>query len=409
MNNEDNNQGYSKLVKGISFSLVGVLLLISVIGVFVGINDYIKSAKGYEKPVWSFDNSDYKVESTVVTDGNIETVTDVSDIVDKVMPSVVSITETSIVQGYYFGQIYSDEVSGSGSGIIIGENDKELLIITNNHVIEDADSIEVTFVNDKTISATVRGTEPGEDLALLTINKADIDEETYNAIKIAQLGDSHGLRVGDAVVAIGNALGYGQSVTFGYVSAKDREIELSTSYGGITTMKVLQTDAAINPGNSGGALVNMEGELIGINSAKLSSEEVEGMGYAIPISNVSGIIDDLSNKDIVTEEDKGFLGIGGSDVTQEEMDMFGYPAGAKVTEIFEGGGAEKADIKVGDIIIAIDGKEVTGISDLAARVSGYKKGTEVEITLMRAYDGVYKKMKVKVQLTETLATEEPEG
>ncbi|MCR5608535.1 MAG: trypsin-like peptidase domain-containing protein [Lachnospiraceae bacterium] len=387
----------------IGLSVVAVAGTIGLAGYGIG---RLKKNNNNDSGSSLFNNSSsYTISSTKVTEGNISEINDVSEVAELVMPSVVSITETSVQQGYFFGQLYSNEVSGSGSGIIIGENDNELLIVTNNHVVEGADTLEVQFCDDKSCAATVKGTEPDNDLAVILVNKSDMEQSTLDSIKIASLGDSDELRVGDAVVAIGNALGYGQSVTFGYVSAKEREIEVDNSTGGITKLEVLQTDAAINPGNSGGALVNLKGEVIGINSAKLASEEVEGMGYAIPITSVRDIIDDLSLKELLADSDKGFLGITGTDISDEQSEMLGYPAGVYVSEVLEGGGAEKAGIKKGDIITKINGKKVTSISQLASEVSSIKKGSTVTITLKRAYDGKYKEKKIEVELTERFTTD----
>lgn len=331
-------------------------------------------------------------------------VTDVSGITEQTMPAIVAITSTTKGANYYdlFGREYEgQESTGAGSGFIIAQNDNELLIATNNHVIEGAKTISVQFIDGEIYEATVKGTDSGNDLAVIAVAVKDIKEDTMNKIAIADMGNSDDLKVGEMVVAIGNALGYGQSVTVGYVSAKDREISATegNGYGSGTanTIKAIQTDAAINPGNSGGALINMRGEVIGINSAKIASSTVEGIGYAIPISVANPIIEELMNKEKLSDEEKGYLGISGQTVT-DAATAFNIPNGVQVKEVSKDGAADKAGIQVGDIITSINNMEVRSIESLQEKANSYKKGTEVEIKVQRSNNGTYEEKTFKVKL-----------
>jgi serine protease Do len=331
-------------------------------------------------------------------------VTDVSNIVDRAMPSVVAITSTAVYQtnnygyGWFFGggsQTY--EVPSSGSGIIIGENDTELLIVTNNHVVKSANSLKVTFINDEVVDAAIKGTDSETDLAIIAVPLESIPAETKSKIAIAVLGNSDELKVGQGVVAIGNALGYGQSVTVGYVSALNRQVK--TSEG--ETRTLLQTDAAINPGNSGGALLNMKGEVIGINAAKYSSTDVEGIGYAIPVSGVEDILGGLmqqrTRKD-VEESKRGYLGIQGTTVDQESMKSFGMPQGIFVYKILENGAAAGTELREKDIITRIDGQRVRNMTELQTVLASYEMGEQVELTVETQESGVYKEHTVTITL-----------
>lgn len=331
-------------------------------------------------------------------------VTDVSGITEQTMPAIVAITSTTKGANYYdlFGREYEgQESTGAGSGFIIAQNDNELLIATNNHVIDGAKTISVQFIDEEIYEATVKGTDSANDLAVIAVATKNIKEDTMKKIAIADLGSSDDLKVGEMVIAIGNALGYGQSVTVGYVSAKDREISASegNGYGSSSsnTIKAIQTDAAINPGNSGGALINMRGEVIGINSAKIASSTVEGIGYAIPISVANPIIEDLMNKEQLSDEDKGYLGISGKTVT-DAATAFNIPNGVQVQEVSKGGAADQAGIQVGDIITSINNMEVRSIESLKEKANGYKKGTEVEIKVQRSNNGSYEEKTFKVKL-----------
>ncbi|WP_455057669.1 S1C family serine protease [Jutongia sp.] len=327
---------------------------------------------------------------------------DVSGIAQQTMPSIVSITSTTEGEGSYdlFGQYYQgqDEVS-AGTGFIVGKNDKELLIATNNHVVDGAKAISVQFIDEEVYDATTKGNDSSADLAVIAVKLKDMKKSTLNSIRISALGDSSESKVGEMVVAIGNALGYGQSVTVGYVSAKDREITEQSEDGSSQSskMKVIQTDAAINPGNSGGPLLNMKGEVIGINSSKIAASSVEGVGYSIPISEATPIIDELMNREVLTDAQKGYLGISGKTVS-EEASNYNMPEGVYVSEVAKDGAAGKAGIKQGDIITAINDIQVTTIESLKEKANSYKKGTKVTITLKRSDNGSYVEKKVEVTL-----------
>lgn len=327
---------------------------------------------------------------------------DVSAIAEQTMPAVVAITSTSQGADYFdlFGQYYQGkESTSSGTGFIVGQNDKELLIATNNHVVDDAKTISVQFIDGEIYEAKEKGSDSSNDLAVIAVTLSSVKKTTMDKIKIADMGNSDKAKVGEMVIAIGNALGYGQSVTVGYISAKDREISESDESGNSTgnKIKALQTDAAINPGNSGGALINMQGQVIGINSAKIASSSVEGVGYAIPISVATPIIDELMNKETLTENEKGYLGISGKEVTQE-VSVYNMPYGVYVKEVAKGGAAEKGGIKVGDVITAVNKVEVTTMTSLQEKINSYRKGTKVEITVQRSSDGKYQKKKLTVTL-----------
>lgn len=319
----------------------------------------------------------------------------ITNMVEGTMPAIVSITSVSTQTDMWFGREYSSE--GSGSGIIVGQNEKELLIATNNHVVEGTNKITVTFIDGSEMEAVIKGTDATADLAVITVDITGMENETLKAIEVAKLGDSDKVKVGQMTIAIGNAMGYGQSVTVGYVSAKDRKIEFSDNYT-YKTMVLLQTDAAINPGNSGGALLNVEGEVIGINTVKYASNEVEGMGYAIPISRAIPIINDLMNREILKLEEQGFLGVGPTDVTEAVSQMYNIPMGVFLSEVMENSAAEKAGLKQGDIITKINDTEITSRVQLSELISSIRSGTEIEVTFMRGVDGGYKEQKVKAVL-----------
>lgn len=337
------------------------------------------------------------LSTTPVLSTDMQIKSDVSAVAQAVMPSVVAITETSVqsVGGWY--GLMEQEVEGSGSGIIIKEDDDNLYIVTNNHVISGAETIEVTFIDETTASAEVKGAVESEDVAVITVKKSDLSEDTLNNIKIASVGDSDDVKVGQTAIAIGNALGYGQSVTAGVISAKDREISVSSSDNTIT-ITVLQTDAAINPGNSGGALLNEAGEVIGINSAKLASSQVEGMGYAIPISNVMSIINDIIDKEVLAEDEQGYLGIIAATITESQQQYYGLPEGVYIKSISEDGPAERAGLLNGDIITGINDMEIDNMQDLSSQIKSYRVGTTVTIKYKRIKNGEYKEYTVDVVL-----------
>ena len=322
---------------------------------------------------------------------------DVSTIAENVMPSVVAINISAIVeQQGMFGYTQQYEAEGSGSGIIIGENDSELLMVTNNHVVSDATTVNVTFADGESYEAQVKSTDSDTDLAIVVVKLSDIKESTMNQIKIATIGDSDSLKVGEQVVAIGNALGYGQSVTTGIVSAKDRTNSTHTT-------PLIQTDAAINPGNSGGALLNMKGEVIGINSSKYSDTTVEGMGYAIPITAVQDRLDDLMNRQTrekVDESEKGYLGISCATVSSDVSEAYGIPEGVLVTDVASKSAAEKAGIKANYVITKIDGQSISSAEELTEKLNYYAVGETVPITYEYLKDDAYVEKTVDVTLME---------
>ncbi len=340
------------------------------------------------------------VSNTQLTRTSSTVTSDVSDIVESAMPSVVSITNMTVQQVQsFFGGMQQQESTSAGSGIIISQNDSELLIVTNNHVVEGSDTLTVSFIDGESVEANIKGTDATKDLAVVAVPLDSIKDSTMDEIAIASFGDSDALSVGEPAIAIGNALGYGQSVTTGIVSAVDRDLEME----GFDS-KLIQTDAAINPGNSGGALLNANGEVIGINTVKVNANAVEGMGYAIPISDASEVINTLMNKETrskVSEEEKGYIGIEGVDVTSDSAQMYSMPTGVYISKVVSGGGADKAGLTKGTIITAIDGSTVDGMSALQEQLQYYKAGEEAELTVMVPdQGGEYKEERVTVTLME---------
>ncbi|MBQ3298212.1 MAG: trypsin-like peptidase domain-containing protein [Bacilli bacterium] len=326
-------------------------------------------------------------------------ITDVSEVVEEVMPSIVSITSKTLVNSGMFGPFYSGEryAEGAGSGIIVSKTDSELLILTNNHVVEGAEELSVQFVNEKNVDATIKGTSSRKDVAVISVKLSSLDNETIDAIKIATLGDSTKLKVGNGVIAIGNALGYGQSVTTGVVSAVNREVTIDN-----TKAKMIQTDAAINGGNSGGALLNSKGEVVGINSVKYSSNgssntaSIEGMGFAIPITDVKDLITSLMNGKEDTSE--ATVGIEGYMITEEE-NSYNLPVGFYVSKVVKGSGADKAGIVIGNIVTEIEGNKVTAFSDLTDVIYGKKKGDKVTLKISYVDGREYAEKTVEVTLS----------
>lgn len=399
-------------------------------GVNIAADKFIKDGSSTQiEKTETIDGTDNSSEDNSSTDSSVQDIVaesgTVAGVAQATMPSIVAITSVSVQEipsffGYGTRQYQS---AGSGSGIIVGENDSELLIATNNHVVSGATTLTVCFADgdvvgaeeetqamasgdssgndvdvDNAVSAKIKGTDEENDLAVIAVEKSDIPEATMSKIKIAQLGSSDDLVVGEQVVAIGNALGYGQSVTSGWVSALNRSI--STEEG--ETSGLIQTDAAINPGNSGGALLNMKGEVIGINAAKYADSQVEGMGYAIPISKAEPILEELMNRqtrDKVEDSSKvGYLGIKAADLTTEAIQMYNMPAGAFLTQVTEGGAADNAGIKKGDIIVKLDGQKVSGKDDLVSKLQYYESGETIEVVIARAESGEYKEQTVEVTL-----------
>lgn len=364
-------------------------------GQIFGSSDSTVAATG---SVLTQSDSNTKIEATGTSSSYVAS--DVSDIVEAVMPSIVSITNVSESQYQsFFGGTQTQQSTSCGSGIIVSQDADNLYIATNNHVVEGADSLTVAFSDNTTVSAEIKGTDPSTDLAVIRVALSSIDSDTLNTIKVATLGNSDDLKAGQAAIAIGNALGYGQSVTTGVISALNREVSVSDSSSNTNyTAELIQTSAAINPGNSGGALLNAAGEVIGINSVKYADTEVEGIGYAIPISTAMPIIEDLITKEKVDEADSAYLGIGGVDVTSDVAKTYNMPTGVYVAQVKENSAAEQAGIQKGDIITAFDGKDVSSMEDLSLKLQYYKAGTTVDVTIQRASNGQYEEQTLSVTL-----------
>lgn len=335
----------------------------------------------------------------------VSSTTDVSAIAEAAMPSVVAINDTMTVeQRNWFGMPQTYQATSSGSGIIVAQSDTELLIATNNHVVSGATDLEVTFVDDNSVAAAIKGTDSATDLAIIAVQLSDIPADTMSKIQVASLGDSDQLKVGQQVVAIGNALGYGQSVTVGYISAKDRKI---TDENGVEHT-YLQTDAAINPGNSGGALLDLNGNVIGINAAKTASTEVEGMGFAIPISDARDILDNLMTKQTriaVDKDAQGYLGIRVTNIDAATSQAYGMPIGVYVYQIMDGGAAANSDLKEKDIITKFDGQSITTMEELTDMLTYYESGSQVTLTVQTLVNGAY----IEHEVSVTLAPQVPEN
>ena len=436
MNKDNRNDKIRKIAKkGLTFSLCAVLAGGLAAGSFEGVNKLagwsgattVEAASNKDETTLTYaksekknaDASDSKSDTGKDTGSTAKGSLDVSEIVSEALPSIVSITTKSVqeVQNYfgmygmygYAPQQQEQEVEGSGSGIIVGKNDDELLIATNYHVVEGADTLSVAFTDGNAVEASVKGFDEERDLAVVSVSLDDVEDDTMDAVSIANIGSSDDLKVGEQVVAIGNALGYGQSVTTGIVSAKNRRMDSDNntvtdgSDDSSDGVNLIQTDAAINPGNSGGALLNMEGEVVGINSAKLASTEVEGMGYAIAISDVTDILQNLMNetsRDKLDDSEHGVLGIKGSSVSSEAVQMYGIPAGVFVKEVTEGGAADKAGLKANSVITEFNGKTVSSINQLIEYLSYYEPDEEVELTVQVPHGTSYKEETVKVTLDE---------
>ena len=436
MNKDNRNDKIRKIAKkGLTFSLCAVLAGGLAAGSFEGVNKLagwsgattVEAASNKDETTLTYaksekkdaDASDSKSDTGKDTGSTAKGSLDVSEIVSEALPSIVSITTKSVqeVQNYfgmygmygYAPQQQEQEVEGSGSGIIVGKNDDELLIATNYHVVEGADTLSVAFTDGNAVEASVKGFDEERDLAVVSVSLDDVEDDTMDAVSIANIGSSDDLKVGEQVVAIGNALGYGQSVTTGIVSAKNRRMDSDNntvtdgSDDSSDGVNLIQTDAAINPGNSGGALLNMEGEVVGINSAKLASTEVEGMGYAIAISDVTDILQNLMNetsRDKLDDSEHGVLGIKGSSVSSEAVHMYGIPAGVFVKKVTEGGAADKAGLKANSVITEFNGKTVSSINQLIEYLSYYEPDEEVELTVQVPHGTSYKEETVKVTLDE---------
>lgn len=354
-------------------------------------------------------DSSNQITGTTLDGTNVvqTTVTDITEVVKAVMPSVVSVNSKYVETTTFWGQDYSSEAVSTGSGIIVGQNDTELLLVTNYHVVASAEELTVQFVDGEQVQAQLKGSDADKDLAVIAVQLSDVPGSTRSEISIATLGNSDELTVGEPVIAIGNALGYGQSVTTGVVSALDRPIavsDVSTQPQAQTDTEIntfIQTDAAINPGNSGGALLNIKGEVIGINSNKIGGSAVEGMGYAIPISDAQPIIEELMSKETrlkASEENKGYLGITGLNVGADISQMYGLPQGVYVSSVTEGTGAYEAGLVAGDIITAVNGEAVKSMDELKEELSYYEAGSTVELTIMQGSPSGYQDKTVAVTL-----------
>ncbi len=347
--------------------------------------------------VESSKETDSEAKSPVVTStstGNGASAGSVSEVAENVLPSIVAIDVTVTKEANdMFGRTYSQDAQGSGSGIVVAQDENNLYIATNNHVVSDASKVSVKFNDESVYSAQVKGTDADCDLAVVTIPVKDLSSDTLSKIKVATLGDSEKVKVGDQAIAIGNALGYGTSVTVGYISAKEREVSAEDM-----TMKLIQTDAAINPGNSGGALVDASGAVIGINSAKYADESVEGMGFAIPVSKAVPIINEIIKSEKVSEEDQAYLGIRGRDVEKEYTSSYNIPQGIFVSEVSEDSPAMKAGMLQGDIITEFNGREVATMDSLAEKLGKLKAGTKIKVVVKRANNGEYQEKTLTVTL-----------
>ena len=390
--NDDKNKNGSGIGKKIAKLVASAAIFGLVAGTcFVGVS--VVKDKFYPSTADKIETTSGTTSSKKETSsGSSSNSQNVASVVNEVMPSVVSITSTIQSSNYYgFG---TQESEGAGSGFIIAKTKDSLMIATNNHVISDATSLTVGFVDDTTAKATVVGTDSSADLAVISVKIKDIKDSTASKIKVATLGSSDDLKVGEEVVAIGNALGYGQSVTTGVVSAKNREVSLTDG-----TMNLLQTDAAINPGNSGGVLINMDGQVVGINNAKLEDTSVEGMGYAIPITTAKTILTDLMNAGSVSTKDAAFLGVVGRDINESYSSALGIPSGIYVSQVVSGSPAEKAGISAGDVIVKFEGNNVSTMSGLKEKLAIKKANTKVKITFKRAnQSGTYEEKTVTVTL-----------
>lgn len=372
-------------------------------GVFGGVNYLIPEKESGSEPQAIESalttTSQDKGGTTATVAGNI-IMTDVSDIVEDAMPAIVAITNmTQTPYQTWFGQTFIQENDYAGSGIIVSEDDDYLYIATNNHVVDGAKTLTVQFCDDSTVAAEVKGASPSNDLAVVKVKKDDIEAETKEAIKIAKINDSGEEKVGEPVVAIGNALGYGQSVTSGIISALEREITAEDSTTGQTyTNTLTQTDASINPGNSGGALLNAKGEVIGINSSKIGGEDVDGVGFAIPATTAAPIINELITREKVTEDKAPFLGINGIAVDDSVSEKYNIPLGVCVVKVYDGSAAAEAGMQKGDIIIKFDGKDVGSMEEIKELLQYHEAGTKVTLTICRANNGAYEEQEIEVKL-----------
>ncbi len=390
---------FKKIAKVIAIALVFGLVAGAgfqggsyIMGRALGTDKVSTSAK--KEPV---KNNKGEISATAVS--TAVTVKDVSDLVSNVMPSIVAVTNVSYTEYHnFFGGTQRYQSESAGSGFIISQDDDNIYIATNNHVVAGAESLTITFSDEEAVPGVVKGTDPSVDLAVVAVSLKDIKDSTRSIIKVATLGDSAGLTVGESAVVIGNALGYGQSVTTGVISALNREVQLEDNNGQRITNKLIQTDAAVNPGNSGGALLNMKGEVTGVVSAKYSDTKVEGMGYAIPISSAKAIIEQLINQEVVSEKEASYLGIAGVNVTADVSAQYDIPTGVYVSKVAGNSGANKAGIKKGDVITKFNGRSVTSMEEISDMMQYIPAGTKVDITVAQSKHN-YKETTLSVTLT----------
>ena len=424
-NNQDSNQNNGQNNKKNNKGMIAVIIAVAAVVIIVGCTAAITFILGVNSGTTNISSTNEttaekyadigSTNSTDTSDSSSTSgsvvVTDVSKVVSNTMPSIVAITSTTVMQSnnydsiydYYFGggdgnsKGSTYEQQAAGSGIIVDQTDSELLIVTNNHVIEDADSLKIQFdgmSSDKAVDGYIKGTDSTKDVAVVAVKLKDIPKATLNTIKKATLGDSDKVSVGEGVVAIGNALGYGQSVTGGYISALNRQVQLTDK-----TMTLIQTDAAINPGNSGGALLNSKGELIGINTVKYSSEDVEGMGYAIPINTAKPIINKLIKNEATSESEQAYLGVSGQTIDSSMASQFDMPSGVYVQQVIKSSPAQKAGISAGDVIVSFNGSNVSTMDGLKEKISNLKAGKKVKVVVKRQNQmGTYEKKTLTVTL-----------
>ncbi len=393
--NKEERKKKSGLVRLLVFAFIMLILVSMLIALNnVGLLKFDKIKVPSKKAELNYTETNDKIKEGIY-------ITDVSEVVEEVMPSIVAITSKTLVSSGNFGPFFSNEnqyAEGAGSGIIISKNDSELLILTNNHVVADAEELSVQFVNEKSVDATIKGTSERKDVAVIAVKLKDLDDETIESIKIATLGDSNALKVGNGIIAIGNALGYGQSVTTGVVSAVNRSITVDN-----VTSKMIQIDAAINGGNSGGALLNSKGEVVGINSVKYSSSgtstsaSVEGMGFAIPITDVKELITALMNGEEDTSS--ATLGVEGYMITETQSKQYNMPTGFYISKISPDSGADKAGLEIGNIITGIEGNKVESFDNLTDIIYEKKKGDKVKLTISYIKGREYKEKEVEVTLS----------
>lgn len=392
------------VVIALVFGLVAGLAFQSVVVVSNKLMDNSSQTSAIESTAKTDSSDSGKVSSTTTASGTTTSTkisTDVSEIAANVLPAIVQVTNVGIKEYQTFFGTMQQPTQSAGSGIIVSQDDENIYIATNNHVVSGAETLTITFNDGEAVEGSIKGTDSSCDLAVVAVKVSDIKEDTLSAIKVATLGDSDSTVVGEAAIVIGNALGYGTSVTNGIISAKDREVSIQDDDGNVVTNSLIQTNAAVNPGNSGGALLNAKGEVIGIVSAKLADSTVEGMGYAIPISYAWNIIQQMIDNDVVSELDASYIGIAGKDISSEMSEQYNIPVGVYVAQVVEGSGAEAAGIKVEDVITSFNGRTVTSVNTLNNIMKYIPAGTTVEITVARA-DNNYEEETLQVTLTRKI-------